>query len=110
MLPTYPDYVLQDHNFGCYLGANVRLKRKSDDKWFLVPVIVQNDYQKTMTKNKKKEILLETIKFFHNSCYRCLLFHLVPKDKEIKDIDGYPLAGEKDPKQITEKERLGIGL
>lgn len=111
ILPTYPAYDLYDYEYHTEIKTKVRLQRKSDDKWFLVPVSMQNDYPKYMTAKQRKEGLLQTIKHFHNECYKCMLFYIIPEDSTLHDsIHGRPIGGELDSIQITERERLDIRL
>jgi hypothetical protein len=113
--PIWPDYNLQYDNDRAGCKAYVR-KQDKDGVWYLIPVIQTWEFpdhpgrdfaeEREVDDIIQQQELLSLIKRFNDSCYRVLMFYIIPDEGKFYEVGGRPIGGEKDPNQQSERDRL----
>jgi hypothetical protein len=89
------------YEYRSYLHTNLRIQRKSDNKWFLVRCVRSYD-SRTNTIEEIKQLL----QLFYSEIYRNLIFFIIPEEDEFSGNIGILL----DENQETEEERLKLDI
>jgi hypothetical protein len=75
--PIYPDYELHYDFYRAGLISYVR-KQNSKGVWYLIPVIQHYNFGENHSNDI--DVLLDFVKRFTESCYRVLMFYILPEE------------------------------
>jgi hypothetical protein len=113
--PIWPDYDLQYDAYHVGCKTHVR-KQNKDGVWYLIPVVQRFEFtpipevdfieDRESYEIKQVKELLDLVKRFNDSCYRVLLFYVVPDEGKFYEVGGRPIGGELDKDQRSERDRL----